>query len=295
MIDFSGQVLYERLQCAPLLASTVIIKGVWDNDVVLEISVERKRLFDTGRVGWINWLKRSTSTPKLSLPSIFGTPDSSVGHRGVDGSDIVIAMIQRVRLHVRPLQSSLHSRALGRHSASGDLGVSRPNDAAELASWRSWVGCSFSFATPRKMLHINKSLTDVALITPFARLLTMLENDSFCGDSLRLTAYLRVVVPPRPQRFARRIEEQKGEENDSSDVADGLDRSLSTQAPAGSHPAVPEHEEKSLKTSSEQVSNKASSFRKRRLPVKNLPLIRTTTLDGLPDLSVRGSIHCVRS
>jgi hypothetical protein len=40
------------------------------------------------------WLSLSTKWPKLSWSSIFGTPASSEGHRGVEGNDMSTSVYQ---------------------------------------------------------------------------------------------------------------------------------------------------------------------------------------------------------
>ncbi|KAF2658754.1 hypothetical protein K491DRAFT_713238 [Lophiostoma macrostomum CBS 122681] len=180
------------------------------------------------------------------------------------------------------------------------------------------------------------------------------QDENFCGDRLRLAAFLRVVdsVPERPSRFRRRLPEGGNEhETGHGNITAGpssiemlalgqspssrssptartttgerqTDDSLHTPVSATDDAAIPQDddpvqdepfsipkaqstttnshgsESTTLQSSSKGVvvytssatktdprGKAASGTRKRRLPVNELPLVRTTTEDGLPDRS----------
>jgi hypothetical protein len=100
MVHLVREVEDKRLQRATLLASAEVFKGVWNPDMVLEepmcVRFGEKLLLGT------YWLSLSTTSPKLSCPSISGTPESSAGHRGVDGRDIVTRTFRRVQFALQP-------------------------------------------------------------------------------------------------------------------------------------------------------------------------------------------------
>jgi hypothetical protein len=100
MVYLVREVEDKRLQRAALLASAEVFKGVWNPDMVLEEPVcVRFRKKPRSRT---YWLSLSTRFPKLSCPSISGTPESSPGHLGVDGRDIVTRTFRRVQFALQP-------------------------------------------------------------------------------------------------------------------------------------------------------------------------------------------------
>lgn len=164
----------------------------------------------------------------------------------------------------------------------------------------------------------------------------MSRSADFCGDRLRLSAFLRVLgdgMPPRPTRCRRRLPLT----NDSSELPDQYDispevpvlpeaaiagqpkklsiainssplspyDSASTQGNVltastycqedqGTNPLhAPSRFANSLFTEREGAlpckipAKVAKNRRKRRLPVHQLALLRTTSSDGLPEPSVR--------
>jgi hypothetical protein len=87
------EVDYKRIQSAPLGAPAKVFEGMGESDGVFEIPARtcqrteslREQIWKEGTC----WLSLSTRLPKLSLPSTVGTPASSEGHLGVDGSDMI--------------------------------------------------------------------------------------------------------------------------------------------------------------------------------------------------------------
>lgn len=84
MVYLVGEVDYERVQRAPLLAPAEVFEGMGKTDDVFKTP---GRVLDgyAARSDDTHWLSLSTRSPKLSLPSTLGTPASSEGHRGVNG------------------------------------------------------------------------------------------------------------------------------------------------------------------------------------------------------------------
>jgi hypothetical protein len=234
------------------------------------------------------------------------------------------------------------------------------------------VQCSFPTTVPHVCPSSKHSHRSSNLRAPDGERQVLIRFDmghdeNFCGDRLRMTAFLRVVesVPERPSRFRRRLPEKNDEhQTGRSDITDGPSKfgtlavgpaTLSCPSSAGTtdpersqedsmhtpvsgtnDPAIlpddgqdPEEslalsEVRSTATGSQSLlqngnnewdsttlhspskrvsvyassakktdarANRASDTRKRRLPVNELPLVRTTTEDGLPDRSVGERSH----
>jgi hypothetical protein len=152
----------------------------------------------------------------------------------------------------------------------------------------------------------------------------MANEADFAGDRLRLSAFLRIVqnLPQRPARCRRRAPSITVDDhvpapasNDAQTVSISATREISPSLDSGSEEdthvpirgeVLPETENerdddapnsppkqtapivytpKAPQTDPRQ-HRPSSTTRKRRLPVNELALVRTTTADGLPDRSV---------
>jgi hypothetical protein len=102
MVDLVREVDYERLQSAALLTAPKILKRCRKLDGMFEVSGCGQDRGQPRYSARTCWLSLSTRSPKLSLSSTLGTPASSDGHRGVDGSDIVTEFYYYVKWPAQP-------------------------------------------------------------------------------------------------------------------------------------------------------------------------------------------------
>jgi hypothetical protein len=65
-----GEVGYQRIQSASLLAPAEVFEGMRESDGVLEVSVSEGKKVPREKEEGAYWLSLSTRSPKLSLPSI---------------------------------------------------------------------------------------------------------------------------------------------------------------------------------------------------------------------------------
>jgi hypothetical protein len=119
-VNLIREVDHKRGQSVPLVASAEVFEGMGESDSVFEISAhpcqQAEALPGRSLKEGTCWLSLSTRSPKLSLPSTLGTPASSKGHRGVDGSDM---FSQTFHLAQLPLLVTVAARA----AKSRDVGA----------------------------------------------------------------------------------------------------------------------------------------------------------------------------